>query len=59
MKTSNKREFQEIASKHSSDVEIKGFLSLDKYYTKGTFLYFANNTTLPSNNPLRFRQNLL
>ena len=55
MKTSNKREFQEISSKHSSDVEIKGFLSLDKYYTKGTFLYFANNTTLPSNNPLRFR----
>ena len=52
MKISNKLELRH----RSSDIDVKGFLNLYKKCTaKSTFFY----TTLVSNNPLRFRNNLL
>ena len=37
MKIPNKREYQQIASNHSSDSEFKGFMKLYKDYTKEPF----------------------
>ena len=59
MKIPNKRELQQIASSHLSDVEFKDFIKLYKDYTKEPFSFLLNNTTLSSDNPLRFRINLL
>ena len=59
MKITNKRKLQEIPSNHLSDVEFKDFKKLYKNYTKEPFSFLVNNTTLPSDNPLRFRKSLL
>ena len=54
-KISNKRAFWKIALNHSFDIEFKDFVKLYKDYTKEPFSLLANNTTLPSDNPLRFK----
>ena len=59
MKIPNKLELQKIASSHSSDIEFKDFTKLYKDYTKEPYSYLVNNTTLSSDNLLRFRKNLL
>ena len=59
MKTSNKREVQQIASNHSSDIDFKDFMKVYKDYTKEPYLFLVINTTLKSDIPLRFRKNLL
>ena len=48
-----------IASTHLSDIELKDFMNLYKDYTKEPFSFLVNDTTLPSDNSLRFRKNLL
>ena len=55
MRIPNKREFQQIASNN----DFKDFMKLYKDYTKEPYLFLVNNTTLSSDNPLRFRKNLL
>ena len=59
MKIPHKVELQEIASNHSSDIDFKDFMKLYKDYTKESYSFLVNNTTLSSDNPLRFRKNLL
>ena len=59
MKIPNERELQQIGSNHSSDIECKDFMKLYKDYTKEPFSFLVNDTTLPSDYPLRFRKNLL
>ena len=59
MKIPNQRELQQIASNHSSDIEFKDFIKLYKDYTKDPFSFLVNDTTLPSDNPLRSRKNPL
>ena len=59
MKIPNKRELQQIASYHSSDIDFKNFMKLYQEYTKEKHLFLVNSTTLSSDNPLRFRKNLL
>ena len=59
MKIVNKRELQQIASNHSPDVEFKDFMKLYKDYIKEPLSFLVNNTTLPLNNPSRFRKKLL
>ena len=59
MKIPNKREIQQIASNHSPDIDIKDFTKLYKDYTKEQYLFLVNDTNLLSDNPLRFRKNLL
>ena len=59
MKTPNKRERQQIASNHSSDIDFKDFMKLYNHYTKESYLFLVKNTTLLSDNPIRFRKNLL
>ena len=58
MKISNKRELQLIALNHSSDVEFKDFMKFYKDNTTEPFSLLVNNTTLPSENLLRFIENL-
>ena len=48
MKIPNKRELQQIALNHSSDIDFKDFIKIYKKCTKE-----------PSDDPLRFRKNLL
>ena len=59
MKIPNKKELQQIASNHSSDIDFKDFMKIFKDYTKEPYSFLLNDTTLSSNNPLRFRKNLL
>ena len=59
MKITNKTELQQITSSRLSDIELKDFMKLFKDYTKEPFSFLVNDTTLLSDNPLRFRKNLL
>ena len=59
MKIFNKRELQQIALNHSSDIDFKDFMKIYKKYTKEPYSFLVNDTTLPSDDPLRFRKNLL
>ena len=51
MKIPNKREIQQIALNHSSDIDFK--------CTAEPYSFLVNDTTLPSDDPLWFRKNLL
>ena len=59
MKIANNRDVEQIASNHYSDIDFTDFMKLHKDYTKEPCSFFVNYTTLPSNNPLRFRKKLL
>ena len=54
MEILNKRELQQIALNHSSH-----FSRIYKKYTDEPYLLLVNDTTLASNNPLRFRKKSL
>ena len=56
---SNKRELQQIALNYSSYIDSKDFMKIYKKYTVEPYSFLVNDTTLPSDNPLRFRKNLL
>ena len=59
MKYSNKRELQQIALNHSSDMDLKDFMNSYKKCTTEPYSFLVNDTTLPSDDLLRFRKNLL
>ena len=59
IKIPNKRELQQIALNHSSDMDFEDFMNIYKKSTKEPYSFLVNDTTLPSNDPLRFRKNLL
>ena len=59
MKIPNKRELQQIALNHSSDIDFKHFINIYKKSTKEPYSFLVNDTTLPLDNPLRFRKNHL
>ena len=59
MKIPNKRELQQIVLNHSSDIDFKDFMNIYKKSTKERYSFLVNDTTLPSDDPLRFRKNLL
>ena len=49
-KISNKKELQQIAINHSSDVNTKDFTNIFRNYTAEPYSFFVIDTTLPSNN---------
>ena len=57
-KIHNKRELQQIAINHSSDISTKDFTNIYRKCTAEPYSFLVNDTTLASNNPLRFRKNL-
>ena len=59
MKISSKTELQEIVWNNSSDIDVKDFVKLYRYYTKELFWYLAKDITVSSNNSLQFKKNLL
>ena len=59
MKIPNKSELRQIALNHLSDIDFKDFMNIYKKCTKEPYSFLVNDTTLPSDNPLRFRKNLL
>ena len=59
MKIPNKRELQQITLNHSSAIDFKDLMKLYKEYTKEPYSILVNDTTLLSDNPLRFRKNVL
>ena len=59
IKIPKKRELQQIALNHSSDIDFKDFIKIYKTCTKEPYSFLVNDTTLPSDDPLRFRKNLL
>ena len=58
MKIPNKRELQQIAINHSSDINTKDFINIYKNCTDKPYSFLVNDTTLSSDDPLRFRKNL-
>ena len=56
-KIPNKRELQQIAINHSSDISTKDFKNIKKCTTE-LYSFLVNDATLASNDPLRFRKNL-
>ena len=56
-KIPNKRELQQIALNHSSDITTKDLI-IYKKYTDEPYSFLVNDATLASDNPLRFRKNL-
>ena len=59
MKIPNKRELQQVALNHSSDIDFKDFMKIYKKNIKEPYSFLVNDTTLPLDDPLRFRKNLL
>ena len=59
MKISNKRELQQIALNHSSDIDFKDFIKIYKKFIAEPYSFLVNDTTLPSYDRLRLRKNLL
>ena len=57
-KIPNKRELQQTAIYHSSDINTKDFANIYRKYTAEPYSFLVDDTTLASNNPLRFRKNL-
>ena len=53
MKIPNQREHQQTVINHSSEIDYKDFMNLYKKCTA------KHDNTLPSDNSLRFRKNLL
>ena len=59
MKILNERELQQIAFNHSSDIDLTDFMNLYKKCTAKPYSFLVIDNTLPSDNPLHFRKNLL
>ena len=57
-KIPNKRELQQIAINHSSDISTKDFANIYRKCTAEPYSFLVNDATLASDNPLRFRKNL-
>ena len=58
-KIQNKREVQQIAFNNSSDIDFQDFMNLYKKCTEKPYSFLVIDTTLASDNPSRFRKNLL
>ena len=56
MKIPKKRELQEVALNHSSDIDFKDFIKIYKKCTAESYSFLVNDKPLPSDNPLRFRK---
>ena len=55
-KIPNKRELQQIAINHSSYISTEDFTKIYRKCTAEPYSFLVNDTTLASDNPLRFRK---
>ena len=56
MKINNRRELQNIAINHSSDIDYNDFMKICRECAKEPFNFLTIDTTLPARDPLRFRK---
>ena len=56
MKIHNKRELQQIAINHLADMDCKDFLKIYRNCTNEPYSFLTIDTTLPVDNPMRFRK---
>ena len=56
-KVNNKRELQNIAINHSTDIDYRDFVKIYRDCAKEPYSFLTINTTLPADNPMRFRKN--
>ena len=54
----SKRKLQQLAINHSSDINTADFVNIYRKCIAEPYSFFVNDTTLTSDNPLRFRKNL-
>ena len=59
MKTQNKRELQQITFNHSSVIDFRDFINLDKKYTAKPYSFLVIYATFASDNPSHFRKKFL
>ena len=59
MKIHNERELQQIAINHSADIDYKDFMKIYRNCTKEPYSFLTIATTLPADNPLKFRKFLM
>ena len=59
MKIPNKRELQQIAQNHTSDIDFKDFIKIYKKCTAKPYSFLVSDAMLASHNPLRFRKDYL
>ena len=59
MKILNKQELQQIVFNYSSNIDFKDFMNFTENHMQNYFLFLVIDTTLASDNPLRFWNNLL
>ena len=59
MKIPNKRKLQQIALNQLSDIDFIDFIKIYEKYFAEPYTFLVNDTTLPSDNPSRFRKKLL
>ena len=59
MKNLNKREIQETAFNHSSEIDFKDLNNLYKKLTSKPYSFLVSHATLASHNTLQFRKNFL
>ena len=57
MKTPNKREIEQTTLNNSRDIDFKHFIKIYDKYTSKSCSFLFNDTSLPSDNYLRFRKN--
>ena len=59
LKIPRKRELQQIALNHSSDIGFKDFMKIYKKCIAEPYSFLVNDTTIPSDNRLRFGKSVL
>ena len=59
MKISNKRELQQVAFSHSSEIDSEDFMNLYEKCAAKPYYFLVIDTTFALDNPSRFRKNFL
>ena len=59
MKIHKKRVLQNVTANHSADTDYKYFMRIYRNCTSEPYYFLTIDTTLPADNLLRFRKNLL
>ena len=59
MKTNNRKELQNIAINHSSDIDYNDLVRICRQCTRKPYSFLIIDTTLPASDTLRFGKNLL
>ena len=56
MQIHNKRELQNIATNYLADIDYKNFMKIYRKHTSKPYSFLTIDTTLPTDDPLRFRE---